>query len=208
MIINISIFLKSLLAGFFYTMIKTAIIIFMCQYTVKETKLQYISAILGICFVETIWAFLATLIAYFSYKEIPLYYKTFCLIGSIILFFMIIHYCRKEEHYHFLDIQHHKPLKVFSSFFLFFLTYPIRIMGFLALFFVLNLYQITLSPWKIFLPPIAIFIGTLLFWTFFIFITKRSKEKVSLKGGQNLHRFGIFILVAFSLFGLFQLYFF
>lgn len=207
MIIDISIFLKSLLAGFFYTMIKTATIIFICQYTIKEKKLKCLSAILGICFVETIWATLAAVTIYFVYKDLPTQHKTFCLIGSIILFFMIIHYCRRQEHYHFLETKDHKFFKAFSSFFLFFLAYPIRIIGFIAIFFVLNLHQIASSPWKIYLPIGAVFIGSLLFWMPFIFVTKYSKEKTSLKRGQTLHRFGIFILVAFSFLGLFQLYF-
>ncbi|MCB1083773.1 MAG: hypothetical protein KDK61_05650, partial [Simkania sp.] len=56
-------------------------------------------------------------------------------------------------------------------------------------------------------PIVGIVLGTSLFWGIFIFAAHHSKKIIPPKTLQHFHQFAAFLLVAFSIVGLLQIYF-
>ena len=201
------ILLKGLATGFFYTFISIAAMLLIAHYVVKENVKSGAIGALGVIVVQVIWAIIAMLLLYFSYQRFGTESKTFPLIGSIILFIMALKIYRSREHYNKEPRLKTRPIAIFSTTFFLALAIPWRILGYGAILLALKIHPSVPNLSDSLLTIVGISLGTSLFWAIFIFTTHHLKKILPPKALQHFHQFAAFLLVAFSIIGLLQIYF-
>ncbi|WP_420421183.1 hypothetical protein [Simkania sp.] len=199
--------LKGLVTGFFYTFISINAMLLIAHYVVKEDIKSGTIGALGVIVVQAIWATIAVLLLHFSYHGFGKEPKTYALIGSIILFIMAVKVYRSRERYGKEPRLRTRPLAIFSSTFFLALAIPMRIFGYGAILLALNIHPSAPKLSESILPIVGILLGTSFFWAIFIFAIHHSKKIIPPKALQHFHQFAAFLLVAFSIIGLLQIYF-
>jgi len=198
---------KSLCTGFFYTFLTITGMLLVAHYVIKENVKSGIIGAAGIITVQIIWTAIAVILLHFSYKGFGSETKTFALIGSIILFIMAIKVYRSRDPYGKEPRLKTVPAAIFASTFVLSLAIPQRILGYGAIFLALNIHPSVPGLQQSILPVIGVFLGTSFFWLIFIVAIHHSKKIIPPKVLQHIHQFAAFILVAFSIIGLLQIYF-
>ncbi|CCB88459.1 hypothetical protein [Simkania negevensis] len=199
--------LKGLITGFFYTFISINAMLLIAYYVVKEDTKSGIVGALGVIVVQAIWASIAVLLLHFSYHGFGKDPKIYALIGSIILFIMAIKVYRSRGRYGKEPRLRTRPIAIFSSTFFLALAIPMRIFGYGAILLALDIHPSAPKLAESIFPIVGILLGTSLFWWIFIFAAHHSKKIIPLKTLQHFHQFAAFLLVAFSIVGLLQIYF-
>lgn len=198
---------KGFCTGFFYTFISISGMVLVAHYCLQENVKRGFIAALGIICVQAVWAILGLLILTGSFKGIQGNSRSFTVIGSLILFLMAVKIYRKQHHNCEQSPLKSHPLAVFGAGLLIALAIPIRILGYAALFTVLGIHKHLPTLEESSLPIIGVILGTLCWWTFFLFTLHRNQKMISSQLLQQCQRYAAFILIAFSVIGLLQLYF-
>jgi len=197
---------KGFAVGFFYTFLSITGMVLVAHFVVKENWLSGMIASIGMITVQVIWAIIALVILHFSYNRLDPTNRSLSLIGSIILFLMAVKIYRSREKAHHEEELKTHGLIVFGTGFLLALAIPIRILGYFSIFAVINIHAKEPFIWEIRVPLIGVFLGALCFWIIFSLTIHHSKKILSPKTLQHMHKVSAFILIAFSIIGLIQIY--
>lgn len=195
---------KGLCSGFFYTFISISGMILVAHYIMgKSAKMGWVAS-LGIMTVQFLYSLIASLIIFGFITSVDMENPAYTLIGSAILFIMAIKIYRSREKYDQKDRTSSNPLKAYIAGFLIALAFPIRILGYTAIFTALKIHPQTATA--LFFPAIGVALGSFLWWIIYVISVKKTHKMISPKTLQQFHRYAALILILFSLIGLSRLF--
>lgn len=200
-------FIKGLIAGFCYSFISVSGAMYCTNYLLDKGMKRGMVAASGIILAQGIWAFFASVILFFIEKGTQLNSPTFSLIGAIILFVMAIKFYSSqmvmEDDEKFMQIGN---WNTFLEIFKLALNYPIRIIGYAAIFAALGVIKYPISYWDFITSTIGVLFGTTIWWYGFMRIIEKAKKPLSPRNQQLLHRIAAFILIGLVVIGLLEIY--
>ncbi len=206
MSIDVFLFVKGLITGFFISFLSVGGALFCTHYVLENKNEDAFLASLGIITVQFIWALIAVVVLVLGYYFLELKYKSFSLIGSIILFIMAIRVYRRGADFNEDVPQIVGKLKVFLAGVFISLGFPIRILTYFGIYAAINVHGPHPTFFQVLLLLVGTIIGMFVWYLSFLSLMKRSKDGMTPRMIQRFHKIASIMLIAFSIVGLLVVY--
>lgn len=202
--VYMDIILKGLIAGFGYSIISVTAALYCAHFVVKRNWICGWVAGCGIALVQLIWAFLATLTLNLSFDHLGLDHIYVPIVGALVLYLLAWKaYQASKKPLHAPEEVPHQMLKAFAQSIPLALAYPLRILGYIAIFFLLGLHRLEPLTTKMSVCLIlSVGIGALLWWTIVCSAVVGLKKRVSPRLIAVLRRLCAFGIATFATLGL------
>lgn len=201
--------LKGILAGIFYSFpcMSQAVIIAKMARNPETVSHGFIAGIAH-SLVQSVFALIAITCLHLAIRYLHIDYRSFALIGAIILFLLAISYYRTKPIFLPPETLPDTFSTVFTHTLGYSLLFPIRLIGYFALFGAISLYSSLYPFYYDLVPFIGTFVGSMLFWCVFIVCVKKSHHFFFERLTESFARTCAISFIVFSLIGLIQVYFY
>lgn len=201
--------LKGILAGIFYAFpcMSQAVIIAKMARTPGSVSLGFVAGFAH-SLIQCLFTLVAAVCLHLMIRFLEIDYRSFALIGAIILFLMAISYYRTKPIFKPPETLPDSNRTVFAHTLAYSLSYPLRIVGYVALFGAMSLF---INPVPLYYDIYAMsgtLIGTMIFWTVFILSVRQSHHFFFERLTESFARICAISFIVFSLIGLIQVYFY
>lgn len=195
---------KGLIAGFCYSLVSVTAALYCAHFVIKRSWFCGWVAGVGIAIIQMVWAGFALwalemTIDYFTFNPI-----TVAVIGAMILYLLAYRsYQASKEPLHTPRITPHQKLKAFAQALVLGLAYPLRIVGFAAIFVMLGVHELgAFSMWEGFGAIIGVGLGALCWWTLVTLAVLGLRKRIPPNYIALLRRLTAFGIAAFATGGL------
>ena len=198
------IILKGLISGFGYSIVSVTAALYCAHFVVKRNWFCGWIAGCGIALVQLIWAFLATLTLNLSFDHLKLDNVWVPMVGAAALYLLAWRaYQSSKEPLHAPEDVPHQKLKAFAQSIPLALAYPLRTVGYIAIFFLLGLHHLAPFTTKMSASLVlSVGVGALVWWTLICSAVVGLKKRVSPRLIVMLRRLCAFGIATFATFGL------
>jgi threonine/homoserine/homoserine lactone efflux protein len=196
-------FSKGLLAGFVYNFAGITSSLFVTDLVIKQGRSSGIIASIGLSMTHIFWAIVSAYALSFAYLKIDENIHVYTFIGSLILFYFAFHiYFKKgkKKTFPFFN-KTTKSEKIYLEATIFGLASPEKIVGYAALFAVLNIPKT--KPLIIEKIPliIGVGIGSVIWWAIYIFCFNKQVQSISPKTALLLQKISAYSLAFLGIAG-------
>lgn len=196
-------FSKGLLAGFVYNFAGVTCYLFITDIILKQGRSSGIIAAIGLSMTHIFWAIISAYALSFTYLNLDKNIYIYTFIGSLILFYFAFHIYMKKNTKKKIPF-FHKPVrseKIYLESTIFGLASPEKIIGYAALFAVVNIPKT--SPLILEKIPLilGVGIGSLLWWAIYIFCFNKQVASISPKKAILLQKISAYSLVFLGIAG-------
>ena len=201
-------FLKGFIAGLFCPFLSISIALLVANLHIQGRPAIVRAGILGIITINIVFALIASFGLHLAMTSLKADYRSFSIVGAIILFFLALRFYKAHPLVYSLDFT--APVtcrKGYLFCLLFAASFPMMIIEYAAIYACLGVHS-GLPP-LIFnsLIVLGTFLGMLIWWAIYLSILKRTPIFVPSKLIETCGRLSSLILICFSLIGLIQIYF-
>lgn len=197
-------FSKGLFTGFVYNFAAITSALFVTDFIIKQGRWSGLIAAMGLTMTHIFWAIISAYalnFAFFNFDK-NIYFYTF--VGSLILFYFAFHiYFKKSSGTRGVALKKQdKPEKIYLEATLFGLAAPEKIVGYAALFAVVNIPKSnTLIMEKIPLV-LGVGVGSFLWWIIYIFCFNKQVSSISPKTALLLQKISAYSMAILGLAGI------
>lgn len=201
---HILMFSKGLLAGFIYNFAGVTCSLFVTDIIIKQGRASGVVAAIGLSMTHIFWAIVSAYALSFAYLNLDKNIYIYTFIGSLVLFYFAFHiYMKKNKKKPFFSF--YKPVrseKIYLEATIFGLASPEKIVGYAALFAVVNIP--TTHPLIIEKIPLilGVGIGSLLWWAIYIFCFNKQVASISPKKALLLQKISAYSLAFLGIAGI------
>ena len=198
------IILKGLITGFCYSVVSVTAALYCAHFVVKRNWLCGWVAGCGIALVQLLWAFLATMTLNLSFDHLKLDNIWVPIVGASVLYLLAWRaYQSSKEPLQAPEEVPHQKLKAFAQSIPLALAYPLRTVGYIAIFFLMGLHEFEPYTTKMSLSLVlSVGVGALLWWTLICSAVVGLKKRVSPRLIAILRRLCAFGIATFATIGL------
>jgi len=197
-------FSKGVFTGFIYNFAAITAALFVTDFIIKQGLFSGIIAAIGLIMTHIFWAIISAYALSFAFLNLDENIHVYTFIGSLILFYFAFHIYLKKNKPKRLAIlaRKEKSEKIYLEATLFGLASPEKVVGYAALFSVVNIP--TASPLVVEKIPLVlgVGIGSFVWWAIYIFCLNKKASAISPKTALVLQKVSAYSMALLGIAGL------
>jgi threonine/homoserine/homoserine lactone efflux protein len=197
-------FSKGLFTGFIYNFAAVTSALFITDFIIKQGKFSGLIAAIGLTMTHIFWAIVSAYALSFAFLNIDKNIHVYMFIGSLILFYFAFHiYLKKNTRRRIVLLSKRESSeKIYLEATLFGLASPEKVVGYAALFSVVNIP--TTNPLIMEKIPLVLGVGlgSFIWWAIYIFCLNKKISSVSPKTASLLQKISAYSMAILGLAGI------